>query len=150
MNNFDRFLLILCVLMLGTLTVGQAPLQKAADALNTKYERQGRAQVCQRLFAMKEVYDQQMRTIFIAGCRWDVITLNIQLINANKKKDPKKELEKFGHEVEDVNSQFNDQVNTHCSSGASEWERDGLMTEQIVSDLYANLKCSELESAFDK
>jgi hypothetical protein len=139
---FDRILLFLMFLMMCSITVGQNPLLKIADGLTTKYKRQAQADSCNRLVAMKDVYENFARQEFDAGCTWDVIQLNWMIINASK--DKKERTLKFQKELEDKESKFYEDADKHCSEGAAAYFMDGRIQELIVKDLYDKLKCEEV------
>lgn len=142
MNIIDRILLFLMFLMMCSITVGQNPLLKIADGLTTKYKRQAQADNCNRVAAMKDVYEQFARTEFDAGCTWDVIQLNWMIINGSK--DKKERTLKFQKELADKESKFYEDADKHCSEGAAAYFMDGRIQELIIKDLYDRLKCEEV------
>lgn len=137
---FYKMLIILSFIMLSSLTWSSAPLQKAIEGVTTKYEKQAKAQVCLEVIAHKEVYHDYSRKMFISGC----LTSTRHYIKALAGKD-KKRLE----EIEEVfNSQDSlefDRYSTFCQSMAAEYERQGNITEKIISSLWYDFKCDQVD-----
>lgn len=139
MISFDRFVACVTLGLMLSITVAQNPLAKLADSLSTKYKREEQAKICRRVAEMKDVYEGYTRDMFVAGCRWDLIQVNLTIL---AKKDKKRAA--FWKAIEDKDSKFNEDAQNHCAEGAADWQREGNVREFIMNDLYNQLKCEEV------
>lgn len=139
-NGLYKFLVILSFVMLSSLTWSSAPLQKAIEGVTTKYEKKAKATTCMEVIAHKEVYHDFNRKMFISGCLTSTRQYIKELANGDKKR--LKEIEEMFQSQDSL--EF-DRYSTFCQSMAAEYERQGNITEKIISSLWYDLKCDQID-----
>lgn len=140
-------MLIMCLLMLISLTIAHNPIEKAMNVMETKYKveatDQARKEICERIDSMQDVYTAQMRDIFVLGCTDDVYNRLKQACHGNLTKE--KEIDKV---FRDRDSQLWDNILADCEKDASDSQFEGNISDKIIFDLKTAFECDKV--ALDK
>lgn len=134
MNAIQLFTFVLVFSM----TIGQAPIQKAIDAVSKKYERQALIKLCARIGQMQDVYANNMGEAVAEGCR---IAVFDRMMKKAKNKEQEEEIVKLFKEHDSL--EFT-KINDYCSSRAADWRRATEAPEVIATDLYEHFQCKTL------
>jgi hypothetical protein len=132
-------------LMLTSLTIAQKPIQKAIDMVEHKHKLKAQAEVCLHIRAKEDVYSEYVRGMFISGCLWDLKGTLIFMAGKDKKR-----IEEINKAFKEQESSDFDNYRNHCMEGGAAYQREGQITEQIISDLYSHFQCAKVFKELEK
>lgn len=124
--------------MLGSLTILHNPLVKIVDNLTDKYKRRETALVCNEILAYDKVLAEYARDMFKSGC---ITTVREKLLSEAKTEQQKQEVHKIFKERSSL--EF-DKADNYCSMWASEYELQGKISKNIMSNMFYEMECDKL------
>ena len=127
---------IINFILLLFIAVAQQPVQDGVKAIATNYSKKAHREVCGKIYDRKDLYSDNIHSVFISGCLYDRRSV---LLALSKPKDQ----ERIKKIFEDQTSPEFDEISVACQDGAYRYEQQSGIMDRIMEDLYVTFQCAE-------